>query len=195
MVHANGDAALDQVLDAYEAIAPDPARRHRIEHSSLAGDDHFARMADLGVSPSFLMNHVYYWGHEFLDDILGPVRAATLDAAADARRHGLRISLHSDYRVTPISPLRSVQTAVTRQLRSGGTLNPDEAISVADALRAVIIDAAWQTHSDDRVGSLEVGKDADLVLLSADPAPVDPATIADIEVRATYLAGRLVDVS
>ena len=195
MVHANGDAALDQVLDAYEAIAPDPARRHRIEHSSLAGDDHFARMAALGVSPSFLMNHVYYWGHAFRDDILGPERAATLDAAASARRHGLRISLHSDYRVSPISPLRSVQTAVTRQLRAGGTLNPDEAISVEEALRAVTIDAAWQTHSDDRCGSLEVGKDADLVVLSADPRQVAPTTIADIEVRATYIAGRLVDTS
>jgi predicted amidohydrolase YtcJ len=193
MVHANGDAALDQVLDAYEAIGPGPERRHRIEHSSLASDEHFARMAALGVSPSFLMNHVYYWGHAFRDDVLGPDRAATLDAAASARRHDLRISFHSDYRVSPISPLRSVQTAITRELRAGGTLNPDEAITVDEALRAVTIDAAWQTHRDDAIGSIEVGKLADLVVLSANPRKVDPSAIADIEVRATYLAGRPVE--
>ncbi len=190
MVHANGDAALDQVLDAYEALGPDPERRHRIEHSSLASDEHFARMAALGVSPSFLMNHVYYWGRALRDDVLGPERAATLDACASALRHGLRISLHSDFNVSPIAPLRSVQTAVTRVMRDGGeVLNPDERISVEQALRAVTIDAAWQTHTDHEVGSLEVGKHADLVLLSADPHQVAPDEIAAIEVLGTRLAG------
>lgn len=138
-------------------------------------------------------NHVYYWGHAFRDDILGPDRAATLDAAASALRHGLRISLHSDYRVTPISPLRSVQTAVTRELRAGGTLNPAESITVEEAMRAITIDAAWQTNSEDHVGSPEVGKYADLVILSADPQKVAPHEIADITVRTTRLAGRAVE--
>lgn len=190
MVHANGDAALDQALDAYEVLGADPERRHRIEHSSLASDEHFARMAALGVSPSFLMNHVYYWGRALRDDVLGPERAATLDACASALRHGLRISLHSDFNVSPIAPLRSVQTAVTRVMRDGGeVLNPDERISVEQALRAVTIDAAWQTHTDHEVGSLEVGKHADLVLLSADPQQVAPDEIAAIEVLGTRLAG------
>lgn len=194
MVHANGDAALDQALDAYEAlvaaVGPQPERRHRIEHSSLATDEHFARMAALGVSPSFLMNHVYYWGRALRDDVLGPDRAATLDSCASALRHDLRISLHSDFNVSPIAPLRSVQTAVTRVMRDGGdVLNPDERITVEQALRAVTIDAAWQTHVDDEVGSLEVGKRADLVLLSADPQQVAPDEIAAIEVLGTRLAG------
>lgn len=195
MVHANGDAALDQVLDAYEGIDADPALRHRIEHSSLATDEHFARMAATGVSPSFLVNHVYYWGRALRDDVLGPDRAATLDAAASALRHRLRISFHSDYDVSPIAPLRSVQTAVTRGMRGGGTLNPAEAVSVEAALRAVTIDAAWQTHSDDQIGSLEVGKQADLVILGADPQQVDPMTIADIAVRETRLRGRRIHPS
>lgn len=190
MVHANGDAAIDQALDAYEVVGPDPERRHRIEHSSLATDEHFARMAALGVSPSFLMNHVYYWGRALRDDVLGPERADTLDACASALRHGLRISFHSDFNVSPIAPLLSVQTAVTRVMRDGGeVLNPDERISVEQALRAVTIDAAWQTHTDDEIGSLEVGKRADLVLLAADPQQVAPDDIAAIEVLGTRLAG------
>ncbi len=191
MVHANGDAAIDQALDAYEALGPDPERRHRIEHSSLASEEHFARMAALGVSPSFLMNHVYYWGRALRDDVLGPERAATLDACASALRHDLRISLHSDFNVSPIAPLRSVQTAVTREMRDGGdVLNTAERITVEQALRAVTIDAAWQTHTDHEIGSLEVGKRADLVLLSADPQRVAPDEIAAIEVLGTRLAGQ-----
>ena len=60
------------------------------------------------------------------------------------------------------------------------------------ALKALTIDAAWQLQSEDAVGSLEVGKYADMVVLSADPRTVPPETIADLDVRATYLAGRRV---
>jgi len=196
MVHANGDAAVEQVVSAYEralAGAAEPGahdRRHRIEHCSLPSDDELSRMAALGISPSFLMNHVFFWGRAFRDEILGAERAGRLDPVVSARRHGLRPTLHSDYTVTPIDPLRSVQTAVTRRMRDGGeVLNADECDQVGLALRAVTIDAAWQTHSDDVLGSLEVGKYADLVLLSADPQSVDPEAIAAIEVVGTRLGG------
>ena len=111
-------------------------------------------MAELGVSPSFLMNHVYYWGSALRDHILGPDRANRLDSVASALRHGLRPSFHSDYSVSPMSPLLAVQTAVTRSTRDGSVLNPAEGIDVMSALRAVTIDAAWQTHCDDVAGSL-----------------------------------------
>jgi predicted amidohydrolase YtcJ len=194
MVHANGDAAIDLTVAAYEkALAGAAPRdlRHRIEHCSLAGDDHFRRMAEIGVSPSFLMNHVYYWGQALRDNILGPSRASRLDAVASALRHGLRPSFHSDYRVSPISPLAAVRTAVTRCMRGGGTLNPAECVSVAAALRAVTIDAAWQTHTDGQLGSLVPGKYADLVILSADPRATEPAAIGDITVHQTRLAGHV----
>ncbi len=197
MIHANGDAAVEQVVSAYErALAGlDPAahdRRHRIEHCSLPTDDELARMAALGLSPSFLMNHVHFWGRAFRDEILGAEKAGRLDPVASARRHGLRPSLHSDYTVTPVDPLLSVQTAVTRRMRDGGeVLNPAECDAVDLALRAITIDAAWQTHCDDVLGSLEVGKYADLVLLSADPRTVDPDAIGAIEVHSTRLGGEL----
>jgi predicted amidohydrolase YtcJ len=193
MVHANGDAAIEDVIDAYEqALSHDASsdRRHRIEHCSLATEDQLARMAALGVSPSFLINHVYFWGRAFRDTLIGPERAAGLDPVATARRKGLRPSFHSDYNVTPIDPLRAVQTAVTRRVRDGGqVLNPEECDTVEAAMRAITIDAAWQTHTDDQLGSLEVGKFADLVFLSDDPQRVDPDAIADIIVTQTRLAG------
>ena len=118
MIHANGDAAVEQVVSAYErALAgTDPAahdRRHRIEHCSLPSDDELARMAAIGISPSFLMNHVHFWGRAFHDEILEQAeKAGRLDPVASARRHGLRPTLHSDYTVTPVDPLLSVQTTV-----------------------------------------------------------------------------------
>lgn len=193
MVHANGDAAIGQVLDAYEAALggrPATGSRHRIEHCSVPTDDDLARMARLGVSPSFLMNHVYYWGRAFADHVFGPEKAGRLDPMASALRHGLRPSLHSDYTVSPIDPLRSVQTAVTRAVRDGGAvLNPAERVDVEAALRAVTIDAAWQIHADDQIGSLAVGKLADLVVLEADPRSVDHDGIADIGIARTMKGG------
>lgn len=83
-----------------------------------------------------------------------------------------------------------MQTAVTRRVRDGGdVLNAAECDSVEAAMRAITIDAAWQTHTDDQLGSLEVGKFADLVFLSEDPQRVDPDAIADITVSETRLAG------
>jgi predicted amidohydrolase YtcJ len=193
MVHANGDAAIDVTLEAYEkalAGAEPKDLRHRIEHCSIADDGHFRRMAAAGISPSFLMNHVYYWGRALRDNILGPGRANRLDAVASALRHGLRPSFHSDYAVSPIYPLRAVQTAVTRSMRDGGeVLNADERISAESALRAVTIDAAWQTHADSVLGSLEPGKHADFAILSSDPRRVDSSAIGQITVQQTRLGG------
>jgi predicted amidohydrolase YtcJ len=109
---------------------------------------------------------------------------------ASALRHGLRPSFHSDYSVSPIYPLRSVQTAVTRSMRDGGeVLNADERSSAEAALRAVTIDAAWQTHTDNVIGSLEPGKHADFAILSSDPRRADSSVIGEITVQQTRLGG------
>ncbi len=193
-VHANGDAAIDVTLRAYEAVlskTPRSDHRHRIEHCSVAHPEQLKKMAQLGLSPSFLIGHVYYWGRAFRDIILGPERAEMLDPCASALKAGLRISLHSDYNVTPIEPLRYIHNAVTRELRDGGDiLNPAERITPMQAIRAVTLDAAWQSRIDHICGSLEVGKYADLVVLDADPTVVRPEAIKGIAVAETWLEGR-----
>jgi predicted amidohydrolase YtcJ len=192
-VHANGDAAIDITLDAYEkAIKANPRKdhRHRIEHCSIAWEEHYAKMAALGLTPSFLIGHVHYWGKAFRDRIIGPERAARLGAGQSALKHGVRFSLHSDYDVTEIGPLRCIENAVTRIMRDGGeVLGPDQRIPVDQALRAMTIDAAYQARIDHAVGTIEVGKYADLVVLEEDPMKVDPTRLSQIKVRETWVEG------
>ncbi|WP_313354873.1 amidohydrolase [Microbacterium sp.] len=195
-VHANGDAAIDATIDAYERVLrahPRDDHRHRLEHCSILHPEQIARMAALGLSPSFLIGHVRWWGAAFRDRLLGPARTARYDPCASALRGGLRISLHSDWNVTPLEPLRCVEDAVTRIMaENGDVLDGDERIPVEAALRAVTIDAAWQCRADDMTGSIEVGKYADLVLLEDDPTRVDPTRISGIAVSQTLVAGRTV---
>jgi len=192
-IHANGDAAIDMAITALEtaqAANPRADSRHRIEHCSLPHAEQLERIAKAGVSPSFLMNHVYYFGQYFRDEILGPERAGLLDPCASAIKHGARFAFHSDYSVTNINPLLSMQTAVTRKMRDGGeVLNPAECISAEQALRAVTIDAAWQCGFEKQIGSLEVGKRGDFVVLEKNPLKVDPDMIASIKVVETYVGG------
>lgn len=196
VVHANGDRAIDHTLDAFEALPPElrADRRHRIEHCSFLHDDQIARIAAMGLSPSFLIGHVHYWGQAFRDEIVGPDKAQLLDRTASCSVAGIRWTLHSDEMVTPIEPLRCIENAVTRNLwrEPGSVLAPDERVDVETAIRAMTADAAWQCHSEHEVGSLEVGKLADFVVLAADPRAVDPAEIRQVEVLETFLGGKQV---
>lgn len=196
MCHANGDAAMDMVMAAFASAATlpawDPAKRHRTEHSSLLRDEHIAAMARLGVTPSFLMNHVRLWGKVMRDDILGAERADLLDRYGSAVAAGLRASFHCDFSVSPIGPLNYIATAAARTMADGGeVLNPAERVPVAQALKGSTIDAAWMCHADGLVGSLAAGKAADFVLLADDPLSheADPDAVRDIAVLATYLDG------
>ena len=196
-VHANGDAAIDRVLDAFakaKAKGLDPAeKRCRIEHCSILHDEQITKMQELGLSPSFLIGHVHYWGKAFVEDIFGPEKAAKLDRTGACEDLGIRWTVHSDDPVTEMNPLRCIENAVTRNMwRSDQLLSPEERVPVEAALRAMTIDAAWQCHSDHEVGSLEVGKFADFVVLAEDPLAVEPEHLAQIQVLETWVGGRQV---
>ena len=194
MTHTNGDAAVEFVLEAMEELLPAYGTtdlRHRLEHCSFTTDDQLTRIAAAGLSVSFLMNHVYYWGAAFRDTILGPTRAGRLDRVASAYKAGLAPSLHSDYNVTAVHPLLSARTAVLRQTKADGqVLNPAECATPAQALAAITTNAAWQIHADDR-GTLEVGKAADFGFANGNPWGSDPAAWADIAFQATYVDGEV----
>lgn len=192
--HVHGDHGIDTILDVYEqALQANPRADHRLrlEHVGAITPAQLQRAHDLGVTCSLFVDHIHYWGDVLVDGLFGE-RAQQWMPAGSAVATGMRISLHNDPPVTPEEPLRNISVAATRKAPSGRVLGPSERITVEQAIRAQTIDAAWQLFSDDVAGSLEVGKYADMVVLSADPRSVPPESIAGLTVLATYLAGQQV---
>ena len=119
---------------------------------------------------------------------MGPERSQRISPANSAANIGLPFSIHLDTPVVPMNPLFAVWSAVNRITSSGKLLGPSERVNVMQALRSVTIDAAWQMFLDKDTGSLEVGKKADLVILSKNPI-LEPMKLNKIDVLATYVAG------
>ena len=194
-IHGNGDAAIDQILNAYEAAQAEYPRadaRHRIEHTQLVRKDQLDRMAELGVTPSFFVGHVFYWGDRHRDIFMGPERAAGISPLRSAKARGLRFTIHDDTPVTPVDPLQLIWVSANRLTRTDQVLGPEERVEPEVALRALTADAAWQNFEEDIKGSIEPGKLADLVILSDNPLAVDTEAILEIEVLETIVGGETV---
>ncbi len=192
LIHCNGDYTLDLALDAIEAAygASTEHGVNRIEHSTMARADQILRMKKLNVQPSFLMNHVRFYGAAYRDAIFGAERAAFTDPAGACVKAGLPFTLHTDAPCSPPGSLALASTAMTRRCDiDGSTIGADQAITLDEALRAITIDAARQIGMGDRIGSLEEGKEADLVILEADPYETSPEKLGDIKVSETWVAG------
>ncbi|MBK8106536.1 MAG: amidohydrolase [Betaproteobacteria bacterium] len=197
-IHGNGDAAIDNVLTALQAVSDagvDMSRlRARIEHCSMLHDEQIAKMKSLKVSASFLVGHVHFWGVALRDKVFGSQRVQRLVRARSVEQAGIGYSLHSDFMVTDPNPLHMIQMAVTRRTwqEPQFVLTPGERVSVESAIRAVTAEAAWQLRSEHEIGSLEAGKLADFVILDQDPRRVDPERIKDIAVIETWMDGQQV---
>jgi len=197
-IHGNGDAAIDNILDTCEALREagiDLAKvRPRIEHCSILHDEQIARMKDLGVSASFLIGHVHYWGVAMRDEVFGEKKAQLLDRCRSVEEAGVGYTLHSDFMVTDPDPLHMIEMAVTRKTwkEPDYVLAPQETIPVESAIRALTSEAAWQLFSEHEVGSLEAGKLADLVILEKDPRKVEPDAIKEIKILETWMDGKKV---
>ncbi len=194
-IHAQGDSACVNTLNVLESALkknPKDDHRYRMEHLALLQKDQISRMAELGIYPSFHINHVHYYG-DFLARIVGEDRANSFMPLKDAVDAGLKISLHNDSPMYPPDPLLAVQTAVTRKTLNGRPLGVDQAIDIKEALKAITINAAWQLFEEERIGSLEVGKQADLVVLAEDPLTIDPDQISQIKIEQVFVAGRKVN--
>ncbi len=193
--HVHGDAGVDTILDVYEeALRAHPRDDHRLrlEHVGAITPAQLQRAHGLGVTCSLFVDQIHYWGDIIVDGLFGPERGEQWMPAGSAVATGMRISLHNDPPVTPEEPLRNISVAATRTAPSGRVMAPEERLTVEQAIRAQTIDAAWQLFADNVIGSLEVGKYADLVIVSADPRDTAPESIADLDVQATFLAGRQV---
>lgn len=204
MIHANGDLAIKFAIEVYDQSSKNSKaapKRNRIEHCSLLSDEHIADMKRLEISPSFLIGHVGYWGYAFRNAIFEE-KAELLDRCKSALDAGLRISLHSDFEVSPLGPLRMMEQSITRIMEAApgkpedNVLNAAECITPEQALRAVTTDAAWQCFAENWVGSLAVGHFSDFVILAQDPLSleINYLNMRDIPVLETWKGGSLVYV-
>lgn len=194
LVHVNGDAAIDLMLDGLAAVAeagPLPDHRSVAIHAQLARADQLDRMAELGVLPSFYAVHPFFWG-DWHRLSFGEERARFISPLRATLDRGIPLTIHNDSPVVPPDILRLVSIAVNRETRSGYVLGPDQRVSVMEALHAVTLGAAYQYFEEDEKGSIEQGKRADFVLLAQDPRDVDSSELADIEILETYSRGRRV---
>lgn len=193
MVHSLGDAAIDGFLDAYEAVAQETGtdttkRRDVILHYVFATEEQSKRVMRLGLIPSLLVVRCF------------------LNGASDRARYGAELfdnmcpsthflgyekpfNLHIDCPVCDPSPLLAVDAAVNRITRDGYALNPDLRIPVLEALKAVTIYGAYQYFEEDRKGTLDEGKLANLVILEKNPLRVPTTELKDIQVLETIVEG------
>jgi predicted amidohydrolase YtcJ len=133
--------------------------------------------------------HTFFWGDWHRDETLGPARAQRISPARSAIDHGVRFTLHNDAPIVPPDIIRTLWSATTRLTRSNGVLGAAQRLSTAEAIAAVTIDAARQYGEERIKGSIEPGKQADLVVLSGDPLAVAPEQLTGLRVDETISRG------
>lgn len=194
LVHCNGDAAAQMLIDAVARASESRAGDHRtvMIHAQTVREDQLDRMKTLGIMPSYFSAHTFYWGDWHRDSVLGPERGARISPTASTVARQMRFTVHNDAPVVPPDMLRLLWATTNRLTRSGAVLGPAQRISTLNALRAMTIDAAYQYFEEDRKGSLTPGKQADLVILSGDPLNTPSADLMDLEVITTVSKGATV---
>lgn len=195
-IHCNGDESVDLILDAIEEaqeLWPRFDHRHTLQHCQIMDHAQLRRAARLGVCLNIFANHLYYWGDIHLTRTIGFERCQRLEPLASTKRLNIPLAIHSDAPVTPLAPLFTAWCAVMRLTATGVQLGEHEKLTVAEALEAITLGAAYTLRLDHLVGSLEIGKFADIAVLDEDPLLCAPERLKDIRVSATLLGGKIHD--
>uniref|UniRef100_A0AAU3HRJ9 Amidohydrolase n=1 Tax=Streptomyces sp. NBC_01393 TaxID=2903851 RepID=A0AAU3HRJ9_9ACTN len=197
IAHVNGDAAIDQLIRCVRSATKEAEagqdRRTTAIHCQTAREDQIEAFRELGIIPSFFSMHTYYWGDWYRKTVLGPERAVDISPARWAVDRGMAYTSHHDAPVALPNSIAILSSQVTRVTRtSGSVLGPDQCVSALDAVKSITINAARQYFEEDTKGSIEVGKLADLVILSHNPLTIPERKIKDITVVETIKEGRTV---
>ena len=194
MVHANGDAAIDQMIRMLEQVGPGYPKQDRrpvLIHGQYLRADQIPHVVELGIFPSLYPMHTFYWGDWHRDSVAGPARAEFISPTAAVQAEGIRFGIHSDAPVTFPNSMRILDSAVNRTTRSGYVLGPDQRIDPLTALKAMTLWPAYQHFEEARKGSIEAGKVADFVLLSDNPLTIERSGLIDLKVMATIKEGEV----
>ena len=196
-LHANGDGAIDAFFSAHEFAASNELEKDRnitMIHAQFAREDQLNKFVQYKIRPSFYTLHTYYFAEAHLanrgkeqTDYISPIR--------DAIDKGLHPTNHTDFVVAPLDQLFMLWSAVNRISRAGAEIGKDQRITPLEGLKAMTIWPAEQYGEEDAKGSLEVGKLADMVILSDNPLTVDPLKIKDVKVLETIKEGKTIYLS
>lgn len=193
LAHCNGDAAADQYLRCYkkalgETGNPKEDLRPVMIHCQTVRDDQLDEMKEIGMIPSIFVAHTYYWGDVHLKN-LGERRGSRISPVRSALERGLPYNFHQDCPVLKPDMMQTVWCAVNRQTKKGVKIGEEQCVSVFDALKGITVNAAFAYHEEERKGTIEAGKLADLVILEKNPLKVDKMAIKDIAVAETMKEG------
>ncbi|HZE88602.1 MAG TPA: amidohydrolase family protein, partial [Verrucomicrobiae bacterium] len=199
-VHAIGDRGNAEALTALTAAlagAPKGDYRFRIEHAQVLRPVDIPRFKAAGIIPSMQPTHCTS-DMRWAEARLGPKRIAGAYAWRKLLATGVPLPAGSDFPVESENPFLGLYAAVTRQDRSGfppGGWRPDERMTIGEALKAFTLDAAYAAFEEDRAGSIEAGKRADILVLRSNPLTMPVTEILESKPAAVLVAGRTVRTS
>ncbi|ULT58677.1 amidohydrolase [Neobacillus drentensis] len=197
-IHAIGDAGVRLSLDAFEEaqiINGVRDSRHTIEHIESIHPDDINRFQQLGVIASMQPQHLALTHKEVYLSRLGEERDKLTFAVNTLKKAGARIAFGSDFPVTSLNPMLEIYRAVTRVDYSGSienVWNPEEGIALAEALKAYTLEPAYGTFRENELGTIEVGKLADIIVLDRNLFDVPTEEIVETKVQLTVVDGKVV---
>ena len=193
-VHANGDAAIDQLFEALKPVVA----KHGVKpgqvtliHGQFIRPDQVQALKSLGIFPSMFPMHTFYWG-DWYKQIVGPEQAARISPMRSILNTGLHATSHTDAPVALPNLMQVVWATVNRTSRSGTVIGPDERVTPYEAMKMVTLWGAEQFGEQATKGSIKEGKLADLVVLSDNPITMDPVKINQVQVLETIKDGKTV---
>ncbi|MEH6559253.1 MAG: amidohydrolase [Oceanicoccus sp.] len=195
LAHANGDAAADQLVTAVtlaNASLGAADRRPVMIHAQTVREDQIDQMQAQGIVPSYFVSHTFYWGDWHRDSVFGEERASRISPLQSTVNRNMPFTTHNDTPIVPPDMMRLLWSGVNRITRSGKVLGADQRVTPLEALKSITINAAYQFFEENNKGSIEVGKLADLTVLSANPLKVDVMAIKDIQIEETIKEGNTI---
>jgi predicted amidohydrolase YtcJ len=193
-IHSIGDRGIDIALDCIAKARkkkPIPDMRHRLEHNSCCTPKQLERIRDLDVTPSSSIGYMYGLGDQYAENF-GPERCRWLHPHKTMKQMGIIAGGNSDCPITFYSPFVQMYAAVTRKSSSGQVIGPEEAIDIMDAIRIYTWNGAYLSKDEDRLGSIEPGKLADLIIIDRDITAVPPEELLETKVLTTIANGSVV---